>query len=59
MIKMKALSKWTGSQKLTAAVALLYAGSAFYHFKGGRTGLGVLTTSWVVGNAALVYMEGI
>ena len=56
---MKALSKWTGSQKLTAAVALLYAGSAFYHFKGGRTGLGVLTTSWVVGNAALVYMEGI
>ena len=56
---MKPLREWTGSQKLTGAVALLYAGSAFYHYKGGRTGLAVLTTSWVVGNAALVYMEGL
>ena len=56
---MKNISKWSDSQKLTAAVAVLYAGSAFYHYRGGRTGLAVLTTSWVVGNAALVYMEGL
>jgi hypothetical protein len=56
---MKAISDWSGSQKLTACVALLYAGSSFYHFNGKRTGLAVLTASWVVGNAALVYMEGV
>ena len=56
---MKSITKWTGSQKLTATVAILYAGSAIYHLKGGRTGLGILTASWVVGNAALVYIEGL
>ena len=56
---MKSISKWSGSQKLTAVVALLYAGSAIYHAKGGRPGLALLTASWVVGNAALVSMEGV
>jgi hypothetical protein len=56
---MKNISDWTGSQKLTGVVALLYAGSAFYHYKGNRLGLALLTSSWVVGNAALVYMEGL
>lgn len=56
---MKNISEWSGSQKLTGVVALLYAGSALYHYKGGRKGLALLTSSWVVGNAALVYMEGL
>jgi hypothetical protein len=56
---MKSISKWSGSQKLTAVVAVLYAGSAIYHAKGGRPGLALLTASWVVGNAALVSMEGV
>ena len=56
---MKNISEWSGSQKLTGLVAILYTGSAFYHYTGGRKGLALLTSSWVVGNAALVYMEGL
>lgn len=56
---MKPISQWTGSQKLTAGVAILYAGAMTVHFKEGRVGMGVLFASWVLGNSALVYMEGV
>ena len=55
----KPISQWTGSQKLTAGVAILYAGAMTVHFKEGRVGMGVLFASWVLGNSALVYMEGV
>ena len=56
---MKPFSQWSGSQKLTAGVAMLYAGASAFHFKEGRNGMGILVASWVVGNSALVYMEGL
>ena len=55
----KSIADWTGSQKLTAIVTLLYAGTTLYHYRGGRYGTAVLTGSWVIGNAAMVYMEGV
>ena len=56
---MKSISQWSGSQKLTAGVAILYAGAMLVHFKENRIGMGVLFASWVIGNSALVYMEGV
>ena len=56
---MKPFSQWSGSQKLTTGVAILYAGASAVHFKEGRNGMGVLVASWVIGNSALIYLEGV
>ena len=56
---MKPFSQWSGSQKLTTGVAILYAGASAVHFKEGRNGMGVLVASLVIGNSALVYLEGV
>lgn len=56
---MKPLSQWSGSQRLTGIVTILYLGTAYYHFKGGRNALGVMFAGYSMANTALVYLEGL